>query len=1094
MHHKNLTPFYWGPVVTSRVARQMEMALCVRAVFRLVPGAPLTPIEDPIEQGFMSGDRFDDADIERTGLLRYASDFAHFKPNADVYLKAHAYAPGGRATSCPVRFQVGEWSKTLMVHGARTWRPGVLLGAAASDPAPFAKLPLGWESAFGGEGFAQNPAGKGLGDELPHLEDPKRPLQGRRDRPQPVSFAPVSPNWPQRVKKRGKKYGASWRKKRAPWFSEDFDWSYFNAAPEDQQLPGYLRGDEVVVFQNMHPTTPTWETRLPGLRIRAITRDVDGVMRDVRFELDTLYADLDEGRLYLTWRGHVPVTQLDLTDVEGVLIASEKLTEEPQPREHYERLLLDHLADPIGLELPPGFMMVAEAVEAAELAELKGEPLPDMKAVAESLPAGCPFPPWMLLAVGGDPDPLGVKAQIPEGLLAAAQGDLTGLGLPSQGDLDAGISALGELKPDGSPAQTVEQLKQLEPLLPKEKRAAYREQIAGMESQLKELDAQLAELPDKPTPAPAAPQPPPAELMEQQKAELLERLEGFKSLPADQQPADLPGLIARTKAMPALDAVAAAALAPFATIVLPEVPVFPDAGKIIAEHRAQLDAQEADLKEQGVDHPLLGLFGMGRRLLDRAPKWADVPGPDMSALVGGLDTVAAKLTAAGVSAAALAPLTDFQARLGELLAKLPPPKAAPPDQDYAGQNLRGKDFSGQDLSGKCFVEANLAGAVFRGATLSGADFTRAQLPRADFSGADLSEAILNEAVLSQANFTKARLVGAQLKEAACNEAVFVEADLSSAHLELAQVVDADLSGARMIAAVAVDADFAKALLRGADLSHANLESAKFIGAKLERAKLVEAKLNFAVFTKAWLDEADLSLADLSLAQFDKMRAINGRWHNVKLDMTNCGSSLLNGLDLSGATGSMTGFPKADLSGAVFTRVEFEKADFTGANLEGADLSHASLQQTTFRDVKANRARFVKTALQGSSATGAPEFKQAVLVGAQARSTVWMDADLSGADFSYADLRESQLQGSHGTAPRFFATKLKQAVFRKARYAGAEFVQTDLCSADLTLTELLDAVFVSANLYDAKFLGSQLAGCDFTKANLERAAFDEGKQP
>lgn len=205
MHHKNLTPFYWGPVVTSRVPPQMEMAICVRGVFRLVPGAPLTPIEDLIEQGFMSGDRYDDEDIERTGALRYASDFAHYKPHAEVYLKGHAYAPGGRATSCPVRLQVGEWSKTLLVTGARTWRPGVLFGASTSDPAPFAKLPLGWESAFGGEGYAHNPVGKGLGEELPHLEDPKHPLRSRRDRPEPVSFAPVSGQWPLRLKKRGKK-------------------------------------------------------------------------------------------------------------------------------------------------------------------------------------------------------------------------------------------------------------------------------------------------------------------------------------------------------------------------------------------------------------------------------------------------------------------------------------------------------------------------------------------------------------------------------------------------------------------------------------------------------------------------------------------------------------------------------------------------------------------------------------------------------------------------------------------------------------------------------------------------------------------------
>ena len=969
-------------------------------------------------------------------------------------------------------------------------------GASASEPAPFAKIPLGWESAVGGEGYARNPVGKGLEDELPHLEDPQRPLKGRRDRPEPVSFAPISGNWPQRASKRGKKYGRSWRKKRAPWFSADFDWSYFNAAPADQQLSGYLRGDESVVFQNMHPRVPTWETRLPGLRIRAFTKDVQGTVRDVKTELDTLYADLDEGRLYLTWRGHVPVDQLDLTDVAGVLIASELLKEAPRSREHYEKLLEDYLADPIGLEFPPGFMMVAEAVEAAELAELKGEPLPDMKAVAANLPAGCPFAPWMLLAVGGDPDPLGIKAKIPPELIAASGGDLTAMGLPSQGDIDAGLAQLADVNPQAPPLETVEKLKALETMLPEEERPKFRKQMEDMEHALQQAEAQQAQIPEEHRSAPQPPEPPPpaAEQQAKQRADLLQRLDEMAQKPPEQQPANLPELIAKVKAAPDMEAVAAAALAPLAAIQLPEVPEFPDAGAMIKEHRDALNAWEADLQEEGVDHPLLGLFGLGHRLLDRAPKWAAVPGPDMGGMLDALDEVGAKLGAAGISAAALAPLVAFKGKLSDLLAKLPPPKPKPPERDFAGQTLRGKDFSGQDLSGKCFVEANLAGAVFRGANLSGADFTRAQLPRADFQGADLSGAILDEAVVSQADFSQAKLTGAQLKEVTCNEAVFREADLSGANLELAQVVESDLCGARMVGVQALDADFQKSLLRDVDLSQATLESAKFIGAKLERAKLVEANLRFAVLTKAWLDEADLSGADLSIAQVNKMRAPRGRWHGVKLDMANCGSSLLQGLDLTGAKGDMAGFTKSDLSGAVFHDVRFEKADFTGAIVEDADFSRASMQQTAFRDVKANRARFVEADLRGSSASGAAEFKQAILVALEGRSTVWLDADLSGADFSYADLRKAVFMGSHGEATRFYAARAKGAVFRKARYTAAEFVQTDLCAVDLTETQLLEVQFVSANLYDAKFLGSQFARCDFTEANLQRAVFDEERQP
>ena len=45
--HKNETGFYWGPRATSRQGRQVELAACVRGVFKLVPGQPLEIGEQP---------------------------------------------------------------------------------------------------------------------------------------------------------------------------------------------------------------------------------------------------------------------------------------------------------------------------------------------------------------------------------------------------------------------------------------------------------------------------------------------------------------------------------------------------------------------------------------------------------------------------------------------------------------------------------------------------------------------------------------------------------------------------------------------------------------------------------------------------------------------------------------------------------------------------------------------------------------------------------------------------------------------------------------------------------------------------------------
>ena len=50
--------------------------------------------------------------------------------------------------------------------------------------------------------------------------------------------------WPDRANKLGKQYGEAWRRSRSPFYAEDFDADYFQAAPPDQRLDAPLRGDE----------------------------------------------------------------------------------------------------------------------------------------------------------------------------------------------------------------------------------------------------------------------------------------------------------------------------------------------------------------------------------------------------------------------------------------------------------------------------------------------------------------------------------------------------------------------------------------------------------------------------------------------------------------------------------------------------------------------------------------------------------------------------------------------------------------------------------------------------------------------------------
>ena len=91
---------------------------------------------------------------------------------------------------------------------------------------------------YGGTGYKKNPIGKGRDKDesgvtwWPNVVDPNL---GDRE---PAGFGPINRAWSQRADKLGS-YGGDYMEKRWPWFPEDFDWGYFNAAPEDRRIVAF---------------------------------------------------------------------------------------------------------------------------------------------------------------------------------------------------------------------------------------------------------------------------------------------------------------------------------------------------------------------------------------------------------------------------------------------------------------------------------------------------------------------------------------------------------------------------------------------------------------------------------------------------------------------------------------------------------------------------------------------------------------------------------------------------------------------------------------------------------------------------------------
>ena len=282
-------------------------------------------------------------------------DAAMPKPQGEVLIHGYAFAPQGKAVpALPVEFRVGPIAKTVYVFGDRYWQGRGNILSVISAPAPFTVMPLTYDRAFGGAGFDRNPLGKGYapgrnerGEEiwpLPNLENPLCLIASPADRPEPVGVGPLDGTHPRRAKKLGT-YDRRWFENRWPGYPEDMDWSYFNAAPEDQQQLDFFAGGEKILLKHLHKDKPLIESRLPELRQRCFVNvladqnDPGGEkrFREVKTRLETVWLFPHAERGIALFRGAVEVADDEALDVRQLYLVTERKETPPQTLEqHHE--------------------------------------------------------------------------------------------------------------------------------------------------------------------------------------------------------------------------------------------------------------------------------------------------------------------------------------------------------------------------------------------------------------------------------------------------------------------------------------------------------------------------------------------------------------------------------------------------------------------------------------------------------------------------------------------------------------------------------------------------------------------------------------
>jgi hypothetical protein len=326
----NRTPFAFEPLLLADEDGRPIVAPLVKATFDLDSNGGVTLAEDQLPVNFAG--EYHGAPGESS--LRYEPETAFIKPKTDVVLVGHAYAPRPGTAKIGVQFGVSNLRKTIHVVGDRHWEK-TLLKPKVTPPAPFEKIPLVYERAFGGwdrshpdpkkhDCEPRNPVGVGFhakgskfeeGAPLPNLEDPEKPVAKYGGKSRPAGFGFVSPDWRPRSELAGT-YGEKWEKTRSPLLPEDFRRDFFNAASPGLVMPRYLRGNESILVRNAVPAGRL-EFRLPGTKppeCLVARRSGDEVLLETN--LDTVIVDTDEMKLILLWRSFCPIPDgpHDVTD------------------------------------------------------------------------------------------------------------------------------------------------------------------------------------------------------------------------------------------------------------------------------------------------------------------------------------------------------------------------------------------------------------------------------------------------------------------------------------------------------------------------------------------------------------------------------------------------------------------------------------------------------------------------------------------------------------------------------------------------------------------------------------------------------------
>jgi len=875
--------------------------------------------------------KFAGAELGKDTML----DMCMPKPKGEVLVVGKCFTPEGKPVSAyEVSLQMGPIDKTLYVFGDRFWKRKKGILKTISDPLPFTEMDVIYENAFGGPDYKKNPLGKGHAPiksntgknvhPLPNIEDPHDLIDSPKKKQDPAGFGPIDLTWPQRMEKAGT-YDQKWLDKLFPGLAQDIDYTYFNAAPPDQWLDGFFNGNESFEIRGMHPDNKTLQSRLPETRSRCFINlkiDEGEQFREIKTNLDTVWLFPHAEKGIIVWRGVVEIGTDDAEDVLHMLVAYERINDEPRSMAHYKEALLKRLDEEKGYLymidekdlIPPGeksglVLMMEEAKrEDSVLGEnLKKKAEREKKKAEEKKAQAMEKAKAAMEKAGLNPDKIMSQPPPPPPAPEIPAIDPTNLDPEAIMKFMKDTEADALTRKDKAMADAMVRKEQAEKTL----KNLCNKQGLDYEKMMEKLKKQKPKRP----------------VFSADNA--IEKLRKAKETVEKQ------------------------------------------VNEACARLGVDYETAIIKAKEQpdGKTFPMIEAIEKMKKL-----------DPDDPEMIEKLKLAEEKSKEAYIKTAHHLP--EPEALSVEEAERLKHQFLATHAQ---GKSFEGKDFAGVDLSGMDLKNADLRGIYLEGANLSGADLTgtdlsRAVLAWANLSGATLNSANMQETCLGSANLTNTEIKNADLTEGVLSKSNLTDTDFSGSTLDKVELMGAtfnntNLSNTNLTEVIFLETDFSGADFSGADLTGANfikpkLDGVNFSGAKAESVNFIEASCEKAVFKNAdftnarfpkstnlkgtdfsgaVLDNANLMETDLTQASFVKASLNNANL--MKANLTNA--------DLTGITANKASLMKADLSNAKMIGANLMEAnlkssklvrtDLRMANLYGAEVMRAIVGETDFRD-------------------------------------------------------------------------------------------------------------------------------------------------